>query len=318
MKRLLLTYLCLQALHGSAQNMHEVGRSTFACFQGGPSKYLGDVGGHPTSIGEKLSLDASTFFYGISVQRFYKRRFSWEIGINAGSLRASDADIQFTSTADPEYLRYRRNLNFRTNIIEGSIAFHFYPLQFLSSSTRVYHFPVQPFFYGGFGYYQFNPQGSVYDIIYKTTVWQDLKPLHTEGQGYAEYPDRKEYSLQQVNIPYGWGLTYFVADNFFISASMNGRKLFTDYLDDVSTNYIDTKLHNKYIFTEEEIEQAIIFSDKSPFIDPSFKNNEGDIRGNTNKQDSFFNYNIKIGFRLARKKSKKSNFYKFDDNEICN
>jgi hypothetical protein len=89
-------------------------------------------------------------------------------------------------------------------------------------------------------------------------------------------------------------------------------------LDDVSTTYIDTKLHEKYLESEDVIESAIIMSDKSPLVDPFFKNIIGDIRGNTMKKDAFFNYNIKVGMRIARKKSKKPNFYKFDDTEVCN
>ena len=312
-------YITLCVTHyASAQNMFGVGRSTFICFQGGPSKYLGDIGGHPNKWGDKLSLDKNTFFMGASLQRFYKRTFSFELGINTGYLAASDADIKYTSTADPEYLRYRRNLDFKTKIVEGSVLFNVYPLQFFGKNTRIHKFPIQPFIFGGAGYFSFNPQGSYYDASYKTTLWLDLQPLHTEGQGYAEYPDRKPYKLQQGNLPYGWGLTYFVADNLFVSISMNGRKLFTDYLDDVSTTYIDTKLHEKYLESEDVIESAIIMSDKSPLVDPFFKNIVGDIRGNTMKKDAFFNYNIKVGMRIARKKSKKPNFYKFDDTEVCN
>ncbi len=33
-----------------------------------------------------------------------------------------------------------------------------------------------------------------------------LKPLSTEGQGLAEYPDRKAYSLTQFTLPFGAGV----------------------------------------------------------------------------------------------------------------
>jgi hypothetical protein len=124
--------------------------------------------------------------------------------------------------------------------------------------------------------------------------------------------------LQQINIPYGYGITYFVADNFFVSLSMNNRKLFTDYLDDVSGTYINTNIHQNYFTDQETIDIATLMSDKSSLINPFRTNTEGDIRGNTVKADSFYTYNLKIGLRLGRKLSKKADFYKYDATEICN
>jgi Domain of unknown function (DUF6089) len=309
--------LIMLALHLQAQNMRSIGKSTFICFQGGPSKYLGDIGGHPSAFNEILRLDKNTFFYGLSIQRFHQRKFNYELAINAGKLAASDADIKYTSTLDPEFLRHSRNLDFRTNLVEVSATAHFYPLQFLNKKTKVYNLQIQPFVFIGAGYFSFNPQGSYYDDVFKQTIWVDLAPLHTEGQTYAEYPGKKEYALQQINIPYGYGLTYFVADNFFISLSMNNRKLFTDYLDDVSGTFIDPSIHNNYITDPESLEIAKIMSDKSYAVNPFVRNYPGDVRGNVVKADSFYNYNLKIGFRLGRKLSKKSDFFKFDETEKC-
>jgi hypothetical protein len=314
MKHLLYYLIVIAALPLHAQNMRSTGTSTFICFQGGPSKYLGDVGGHPTSFADILKPNKNTFFYGVSIQRFYKRKFNYELAVNAGKLAATDADIKFTSTSD----RYRRNLDFRTNILEASATAHFYPLQFLNKKSKVYKFTVQPFVFGGLGYYSFNPQGSYYDQVFKQTYWIDLKPLHTEGQGYTEYPNKKEYALQQVCIPYGFGFTYYVAENFFISLSMNNRKLFTDYIDDVSGTYINPKVHENYFTDQETQDIAKLMSDKSFLIDPFAVNTAGEIRGNTIKADSFYNYNLKIGFRLGRKLSKKADYYKYDATEICN
>jgi hypothetical protein len=317
MKYTLHIFFCVAFMSAYSQNMHQTGRSTFINIQGGPSKFLGDIGGVPNSFLNKLSLEKNTYFYGASLQRYYDRKFSWELGLNTGTLSASDADVKYTSFSDPEYFRYRRNLDFKTNILEASLHLHFYPLQFLNNRWKLKKIAIQPFFYGGFGYYSFNPQGSIYDATYKTTLWVDLKPLRTEGQGYEEYKDRKEYNLQQVNIPYGFGFTYFAGENLFISISANGRKLFTDYIDDVSTTYIDTRYHSRYFTVEEDLSNAILFSDKSPLVSSFYTSNPGDIRGNNKKVDSFFNYNIKIGFRIAKKKSKKHTYYKFDETEIC-
>ncbi len=308
--------LIFTANFGFSQNMYNTTRTSYLTIQGGPSKYLGDVGGHPSSFANKIAIDKNTYFFGASFYRLYYRKFAFELGFASGKLTASDNDIEFISKEDPEYQRYRRNLDFRTNITEGHLHLHFFPLQY-NQNVALKKFPLQPFFYGGVGYYSFNPEGTYFDPLDNKTVWTALQPLHTEGQGYAEYPDRKPYNLTQVNIPYGFGATYFMAENLFISVSMNNRKLFTDYLDDVSTNYIDTRLHSKYLTYQDEIDNAVYMSDKTGLVDPFYKVTVGEKRGNTPKMDSFFNYNIKIGMRIAKKRSKKPTYYKYDDTEIC-
>jgi hypothetical protein len=63
--------------------------------------------------------------------------------------------------------------------------------------------------------------------------------LRTEGQGLPDFPERKEYKLTQLCIPFGIGARFRVSDQFSIGAEIGFRKLFTDYLDDVSNTYVD-------------------------------------------------------------------------------
>ena len=53
------------------------------------------------------------------------------------------------------------------------------------------------------------------------------------------YPD-KTYALTQFAIPFGGGLKFAVTENLRFGIELGFRKLFTDYLDDVSTNYVDS------------------------------------------------------------------------------
>ena len=71
--------------------------------------------------------------------------------------------------------------------------------------------------------------------------------MHTEGQGFPQYPDRKDYKLTQMEVPMGFGFKFYVKENMFIGLEILHRKLFTDYVDDVSTNYIDPIYFNKYL-----------------------------------------------------------------------
>ena len=66
-----------------------------------------------------------------------------------------------------------------------------------------------------------------------------LEPLSTEGQGLAQYPDRKKYKLTQFSIPFGGGIRLRVTDNISLGYELGFRKTFTDYLDDVSSTYVD-------------------------------------------------------------------------------
>ncbi len=73
--------------------------------------------------------------------------------------------------------------------------------------------------------------------------WVDLKPLRTEGQGLI--PGREEYKLTQLNIPMGIGVKYFLTETFHVSSEVLHRKTFTDYIDDVSTNYVDPDIFTR-------------------------------------------------------------------------
>src|SRR5690606_15533698 len=66
-----------------------------------------------------------------------------------------------------------------------------------------------------------------------------LRDLGTEGQGLPQYPDKKMYNLVQIAVPFGGGIRLRLSDNVHISYEIGLRKLFTDYIDDVSTTYAD-------------------------------------------------------------------------------
>jgi len=120
-----------------------------------------------------------------------------------------------------------RNLAFETQLIEFSLVGEYYLL-------NLYDRRYSPYAFAGLALYHFNPyafNGSSQKIY--------LKPLSTEGQGINGYPDRKPYNLTQLAIPFGGGIKFAVTDNLRVGLEVGLRKLFTDYLDDVSTNYID-------------------------------------------------------------------------------
>ena len=296
-----------------------VEKNSFFSFQFGQSNYLGDLGGgsrsQPTFLGD-LDFKENTFFYGFSYSQIRKEALGLRLSYVFGKIAASDKNTFVADPNDPSYSRYLRNLDFQTTINEGSLMVECYPFKFLSYQSKLHNSYFQPYALLGIGRYSFNPQGSIYDPILEENVWVDLQPLALEGQGMSEYPDRKPYKLSQWNMPYGFGMNYEISRTVTVGLEYVSRKLGTDYLDDVSTNYIDPKLFDKYL-TPENAELAKILNNKSRLIDASREYQPGQKRGNTNNKDLYFSISGRLIINLGRKKGEKKPLFKYDDYEIC-
>lgn len=118
-----------------------------------------------------------------------------------------------------------RNLSFGSPVTEFSLLGE-YNL-FNLDNTR-----WTPYAFAGVAIFHFNP--FTYDGQQKVY----LQPLGTEGQGIVTY-NRQPYSLTGFAIPFGGGLKFMLSDNVNLGIEAGLRKTFTDYLDDVSTTYID-------------------------------------------------------------------------------
>jgi hypothetical protein len=188
--------------------------------------------------------------------------------------------------------RYSRNLHFRSYIAEVALLGEFHPSSILGLYNENSFFAsLSPYFMAGLTYYHFNPQTSL------NSKWIDLQPLHTEGQGFEEYPTRKNYKLYQFNFPVGAGFRYEVSSNLNFRFEGLFRISNTDYLDDVSTRYIDPALFSKYL-TGENLTNALILNNRvrpgTP--DPETTARPGGIRGHPNNNDHYFTVNIKLGY----------------------
>jgi len=147
------------------------------------------------------------------------------------------------------------------------------------------------------GFFSFKPQTQL------GGQWVDLQPLSTEGQGFLEYPDRQQYKLNQLNIPLGLGVKYELNSQFNVRAEFIYRKLNTDYLDDVSTEYIDPTIYANY-FTGAKLTNALLLNDRQYELNPGHVTTPGDQRGNASNNDAYFTFNLKIGYVFGREKIK--------------
>jgi len=181
---------------------------------GGFSNYQGDL------QQKKFSTDQSRGAFGLGLR--YGLNDHFDLRANFTYARIGAADKFNKSTA-----LHPRNLSFESKITEGNLLLDYNIL------SLNYH-AFTPYVFGGVAIFHFNPYA--YDTLGNKVF---LKPLSTEGEGLAQYPDRKPYHLTQFAIPFGGGVRWRVTDNVVLSYEIGLRKVFTDYLDDVSTTYVD-------------------------------------------------------------------------------
>jgi hypothetical protein len=178
---------------------------------GGLANYNGDLSDKPYQ-NSKAAL-------GLTIGYPLSNRVTLRAGYTYAKLAGAD------SLTSQEDLRLR-NLSFQTAISEFSLIGEFNTFDMESKSWS-------PYVFGGLAVFHFNPY--TYD---RNGAKVMLKPLSTEGQGVQGY-DVKPYALTQLALPFGAGIKYRIGDNFRVALEVGLRKLFTDYLDDVSGNYAD-------------------------------------------------------------------------------
>src|SRR5258708_4399297 len=208
----------------------------------GPLFFLGDLGGS-RGIGRTFVKDVdfplTKLCKGVFLTITPNEWLGFRVAANIGVLEGDDK--QAPNKGGDEVTRLQRNLSFKSNLLEGYVAAEFYPSVFIEQYDGLLG-KLRPYGVIGVGVYHFNPKAQD-----DNGTWVALQPLHTEGEGFAEYPDRKVYKLTQMEIPMGFGFKYYVKENMFIGMEVLHRKLFTDYVDDVSTTYIDPALFDKYL-----------------------------------------------------------------------
>ncbi|MBS1510082.1 MAG: hypothetical protein JST86_04530 [Bacteroidetes bacterium] len=271
--------------------VYEIGASL------GAMNCLTDVGGKK-GIGKKFIKDLNFGNTQVSGSLFFNVMIKNAVGVRLegtfGQVKAYDSILK--SVKASTYGRYERNLSFRSPISEFSAMAEIHPLYiFMKYDEDNLPPKVSPYLLGGIGFFHFNPQAKLQNR------WVDLQPLSTEGQGFAEYPNRKPYSLNQVNFPVGVGAKYDLSPMFNIRAEFVYRILSTDYLDDVSTTYIDPSLYANY-FSGTRLTNALLLNDRQYELDPTHITTPGDQRGNPKNNDAYFTFNVKISLVLGRDK----------------
>jgi len=253
---------------------------------------LTDLGGKK-GTGKKFIKDlnwkVSRPSFSIYAIAMYKDAIGVRLEGTFGNVRSYDSILK--KVGPSTFGRYERNLSFKSNVTDIQLVAEVHPFFFKNYEEG--KAPLwSPYIVAGIGYFSFNPQARL------NNEWYSLQPLHTEGQGFAEYPDRKPYKLNQVNIPLGFGVKYELNSSFNLRLEFVHRTLFTDYLDDVSNvDYIDPALFSAYLTAAQASLARQLYDRRISTV----KNNQ---RGNPKDNDAFFTIHFKFGvvLRSARRK----------------
>ncbi|HVF80524.1 MAG TPA: hypothetical protein VM884_01245 [Flavisolibacter sp.] len=264
----------------------------------GPLIFLGDLGGglgKGTYFVKDVNLPVTKMAKGLFVNYYPQEWIGFRVALNQGVLEGADSLIK--EKGGDESYRYVRNLSFRTNLFEAYAAVEIYPTVFFEEYDGLQG-KVRPYGVVGVGMFKFKPQ-TKYFSPNGTSRWVDLEPLQIEGQGMKEYPDRPRYKLSSMEIPLGAGIKWYAKENMYIGFEVMHRKTFTDYVDDLSNDYINPDLYDKYLTPENAAVARAVQNNKigtGPANRGTFF--VGEERGNPKNNDSFFSSILRFGWRL--------------------
>ena len=238
----------------------------------GTSFFHGDVGYNSLNFGntDKLFLNSKVAI-GLNFRKNLNSRIAFNFCIKRGRITSYDRDSE-------DLFITQRNLDFQSNITEMSSNFEFNFSPYKIGSEK---FNKSLYIFTGISGFKFNPKG------YYNSNWVDLQPLGTEGQGSFLYPEREKYKLFSIGLPIGIGYKLNLNSNLALNISWSWTLTRTDYIDDVSLNYVNPNLLT---------EQAQNLADKSfsGFV-------EGSQRGNSENMDKFGFFGVSLVYKIPKK-----------------
>ena len=216
---------------------HDVG------FSVGPNFALTDLGG-ANKIGSPFLRDvdfkATRFcisaFYRYNVNKFFAVRANLMYGMIKADDQNTDGKPPRTENGvykapDDSWFRARRNLNFETHIFEFQAMAEVNLKKYLHDAGSGSKDRWAPYIGGGLGFFYFNPYTKLDGAKVK------LRPLGTEGQTLNGGKPYKNFQFDLIAMV---GIKYNVTERFSIAVEGVYHQTFTDYLDDVSGNYINS------------------------------------------------------------------------------
>jgi hypothetical protein len=222
--------------------------------------YYGDLAPKPTRLSTDISFTRPAL--GLMFAHRFGPRYTLTGNFMYGTLRGADAESA-DKNDDNAASRYKRNLSFRNRIKELSIVASMDLWE--NQSTYLSRVKWTPYAFAGLAVFHHNPQAKAPDVdvdgnpLPNAGEWVKLQKLGTEGQRADLRPGDvnhgiKPYKLIQVAIPFGVGARFRLNQVMDFSVELGFRYLFTDYIDDVSKNYVDLG-----VFGNDELAKAMSY-----------------------------------------------------------
>ena len=218
---------------------------------------------------------------------FFRKQFTNYVALRVA---AHYAKLGYSDTYNDNEFQKRRNLSFNTNIWELSVQGDFNFFKFIPGTA---YNRFTPYVTLGAGVFSYDP----YAFYGGQKVF--LRPLGTEGQGYSQYPDRKPYSTMALCVPFGVGVKYNLTERMNVGFEIVHRFTNTDYLDDVSSTYVDPAIFPKLPDGSASI--AELLNDRSYETGEmiGFVNGTARSRGYPKQKDQYVMAELTISFNLS-------------------
>lgn len=250
---------------------HLLGQVSELGLTAGAMYYIGDI--NP----RKHYPETTSLAYGALFRYNFDERYAFRLQLLTGRLEAYDSHSD-------DSLQLYRNLSFRSKLIEASglVEINFFSYRAGKKDEKK---NWTPFIFFGLAYFHANPQAEV------NGTWFDLQPLGTEGQNSSLGGD--PYKVDQVAIPFGAGLKLNL-HRFDIQAEWGLRRTYTDYIDDVSGDYV-----NNNVLAFENGDLAATLADRSPAAGTDA--NAGRARGDSSTRDWYQYTGLSVTILLGPK-----------------
>jgi hypothetical protein len=280
---ILLVSTCFTGLFPNelfAQNQYSIRQEGEFGIAAGAAHYFGDLNTRAQLNRPKIA--ASVFF---------RKNFGNYVGLRIG---ASFARLGYSDKYNEhnEYM-YRRNLSFNANVWELALQGDFNFFRFMPGEPG-YNFT--PYITLGAGVFSYDP------FAYLRGEKIFLRPLGTEGQGILA--DRKQYSSMGISIPVGAGVKYALNERMNVGFEILHRFTNTDYLDDVSTTYVDASIFPTN--PDGSPSNAALLHDRSYELGEPI-GIPGRQRGNSKQKDQFVTAMFFVTFNLQSYKCPSAN-----------
>lgn len=279
-------------------------------FSVGASGFLGDLGGS-RNIGRGFIYDLDIQATRPAIGVFYKYNLNYFLSFKGElSYMQLFGNDEFTPAeffVDEAYPRRYRNLKFTSPVISfgGMVEMNLYKYE----AGNIDNFKFAPFIGIGGGGFWFDPRTN--DPMTGEKV--RLQPLGTEGQGLPGFNEK--YKLFQPQILGSAGIKFNAGPALAMTFEVVYHHTFTDYIDDVSTDFIDPMIFYNY-YDAQTAAKISRLHNRAPELGLNQPRLEvitrpGEIRGDVNDKDQFFRVQASFVFLLGAKRGgKSSNMYR--------